>query len=103
MAVAWNALTLRSKGQKVKVISLSLSLSPVFCCRAGSGYPNGYPVLGNSQGGFPLPSLRLSIALLVRVCMSIGLLMFSACVVEGVGDAAEGDAEAVGHVPRTSD
>ena len=33
-----------------------LSLSSVFCCRAGSGYPNRYPVLGNSRGGFPLPS-----------------------------------------------
>jgi len=34
-----------------------LSLSPVFCYRAGSGYPfHGYPVLGNSRGGFPLPS-----------------------------------------------
>jgi len=35
----------------------ALSLSSVFCYRAGSGYPNGYPVLGNSQDGFPLPSL----------------------------------------------
>jgi len=33
--------------------SMSL-LSSVFCCRAGSGYPN--TVLGNSRGGFPLPS-----------------------------------------------
>jgi len=39
----------------------SLSLPSVFCCRAGSGYPNGYPVLGNSRGGFPLPSSRLMI------------------------------------------
>ena len=37
-----------------------VSLSSVFCCREGSGYPNGYPVypngysvLGNSRGGFP--------------------------------------------------
>jgi len=30
----------------------NLSLSSVFCCRAGSGYPNGYPVLGNSRGAF---------------------------------------------------
>ena len=37
------------------------SLSSVFCCRAGSGYPNGYPVLGNSWGGFPLPSSRFVI------------------------------------------
>ena len=37
------------------------SLSSVFCCRAGSGYPNGYPVLGNSRGGFPLPSSRFVI------------------------------------------
>jgi len=37
--------------------SLSLSLSPVFCCRAGSGYP----VLGNSRGGFPLPSSQFVI------------------------------------------
>jgi len=37
---------------------LLLSLSSVFCCRAGSGYLNGYPVLGNSRGGFPLPSSR---------------------------------------------
>jgi len=35
----------------------NISLSSVFCYRAGSGYPNGYPVLGNSQDGFPLPSL----------------------------------------------
>jgi len=35
--------------------------SSVFCCRAGSGYPNGYPVLGNSRGGFPLPSSRFVI------------------------------------------
>jgi len=35
---------------------VSLSLSSVFYCRAGSGYPKGYPVLGNSRGGFPLPS-----------------------------------------------
>jgi len=35
-----------------------LSLSSVFCCRAGSGYPYGYPVSGNSRGGFPLPSSR---------------------------------------------
>jgi len=41
-------------------ISLS-SLSSVFCCRARSGYPNGYAVLGNSQGGFPLPNLRFVI------------------------------------------
>jgi len=40
---------------------LSLSLSSVFCCRACSGYPNGYPVLGNSRGGFPLPSSRFVI------------------------------------------
>jgi len=39
----------------------SSSLSSVFCCRAGSGYPNGYPVLGNSRGGFPLPSSRFVI------------------------------------------
>jgi len=38
-----------------------LSLSSVFCYRAGSGYPNGYPVLGNSPGGFPLPSSRFVI------------------------------------------
>jgi len=38
------------------------SLSPVFCCRAGSGYPlHGYPILGNSLGGFPLPSSRFVI------------------------------------------
>jgi len=39
-----------------------LSLSSVFCFRAGSGYPNGYPVLGNSRGGFPLPSSQFVIA-----------------------------------------
>jgi len=45
-------------------LSLSLFLSSVFCCRAGYGYPNGYigyPVLGNSRGGFPSPSLRFVI------------------------------------------
>jgi len=41
--------------------SRKLSLSSVFCCRAGSGYPNGYPVLGNSRCGFPLPSSRFAI------------------------------------------
>jgi len=40
---------------------LNISLSSVFCCRAGSGYPNGYPVLGNSRGAFPLPSSRFAI------------------------------------------
>ena len=38
-----------------------IPLSSVFCCRAGSGYPNGYPVLGNSRGGFLLPSSRFVI------------------------------------------
>jgi len=38
-----------------------ICLSSVFCCRAGSGYPNGYPVLGNSWGGFPLPSSQFVI------------------------------------------
>jgi len=38
-----------------------LSLSSVFCCRAGSGYPNGYRVLGNSRGGCPLPSSQFVI------------------------------------------
>jgi len=37
------------------------SLSSVFCCRTGSGYPNGYPVLGNSQDGCSLPSSRFVI------------------------------------------
>jgi len=37
------------------------TLSSVFCCRAGSGYPNRYSVLGNSRGGFPLPSSRFVI------------------------------------------
>ena len=41
---------------KIKHRCVSLSLSSVFCCRAGSGYPNGYPVLGHSRGGFTLPS-----------------------------------------------
>jgi len=41
---------------------VSLSLSSVFCCRAGSGYPNEYyPVFGNSRGGFPLPSSQFVI------------------------------------------
>jgi len=39
----------------------ALSLSSVFCYRAGSGYPNGYPALGNSRGGFPVPSSRFVI------------------------------------------
>ena len=42
-------------------LRLVLSLSLVICCRAGSGYPNGYPVLGNSRGGFSLPSSRFVI------------------------------------------
>jgi len=37
------------------------SLSSVFCCRTGSGYPHGYPVLGNSRGGFPLTSSQFVI------------------------------------------
>jgi len=41
------------------IVSL-LSLFSILL-RAGSGYPNGYPVLGNSQGGFPLPSSRFVI------------------------------------------
>ena len=48
-------------GQVCRPCSVVLSLSSVFCCRAGSGYPNGCPVLGNSQGGFPLPSSRFVI------------------------------------------
>jgi len=35
---------------------ITVILSSVFCCRAGSGYPDGHPVFGNSRGGFPLPS-----------------------------------------------
>jgi len=42
-------------------VLLSLCLPSVFCCRAGSGYAFGYPVLGNSQGGFPLPCSRFVI------------------------------------------
>jgi len=46
----------------VTVAQHAVSLfSSVFCCRAGSEYPNGYPVFGNSRGGFPLPSLRFVI------------------------------------------
>jgi len=37
------------------------SLSFIFFYRAGSGYPNGYPVLENSRGGFLLPSSRFVI------------------------------------------
>ena len=42
-------------------VLITISLSSAFCCRAGSGYPYWYPVLGNSRGGFPLPSSRFVI------------------------------------------
>jgi len=47
--------------KSVNHLNSCLSLSSVYCCRAGSGYPNGYIVLGNSRGGFPLPSSRFVI------------------------------------------
>ena len=53
--------------------SLSLSISSVFCCRAGSGYPNGHSVLGNSRGGFLLPSSRFMISeIVIRVFLLLG-------------------------------
>jgi len=38
--------------RKMGIWDMALTLSSVFCCRAGSGYHNGYPILGNSRGGF---------------------------------------------------
>jgi len=52
-------------------LSLSLSLSSVFCCRAGSEYSNGYPVLGNSWGGFPFPSSFFH-HIVIRVFLLLG-------------------------------
>ena len=53
----WKKIIVQVHSTFINKSSLSL-LSSVFCCTAGSGYPNGYPVLGNSRGGFPLPSSR---------------------------------------------
>ena len=47
------------------------SLSSVFCCRAGSEYP----VLGNSQGGFPLPSSRFVITYCDQSFTSLALFV----------------------------
>ena len=56
-----NMNTMFSFKRKKSQAAIGSLLSSVFCCRAGSGYANGYPVLGNSQGGFPLPSLQFVI------------------------------------------
>ena len=40
-------------------IFVSISLSSVFSCKAGSGYPDGHSVLGNIRGGFPLAFLAV--------------------------------------------
>jgi len=42
--------------QQVTLSTCTVSLKSLLY-RAGSGYPNGYPVLGNSRGGFPLAFL----------------------------------------------
>jgi len=40
--------------------------------RASSGYPNGYPVLGNSRGGFTLTSSCLWSHIVIRVFLLLG-------------------------------
>jgi len=52
----------------------SLFLSSVFCCRAGSGYPNGYPVLGNNRGGFPCLPRGLWSHIVIRVFLLLGIV-----------------------------
>ena len=61
-----------SQGQFNVKYAFLPSLSSVFCCRAGSGYTNGYPVLGNSRGGFPLPSLQFEITYCDRIFLLLG-------------------------------
>ena len=53
-------------------LSLSLQSSAI---KAGSGYPNGYPALGNSRGSFRLPSSRF----VITYCITVFLLLGTVC------------------------
>ena len=55
-------------------LTMNMSLSSVFCYRAGSGYANGYPVLGNSQGGFPCRPRGLWSHIVIRVFLLLGTI-----------------------------
>jgi len=65
--VANVTVQLHTTTAKPKPFAISLSLSSVFCCRAGSGYPNGYPI------HILMDILFWEIAEVVSLCLPRGL------------------------------